>query len=106
MLPRMVIVAGLLVLGACRTAPPAGESAALAYEGDPAIADAVRDHLVGSDDLVCRTERPTGSHREQRVCVSRADDLRQREMARRMLDPARHQPLGRRPAYRRAGAPP
>jgi hypothetical protein len=83
-------LAAVLLLGACTTTQPVPEAAArLAYDGDPEIAAEVRRNLDGSDPLVCRVERPTGSHRKQRVCLTAEDDKRQRDMVQLMLNPVR-----------------
>jgi hypothetical protein len=88
--PLPLALSAVLLLGACTTTQPVPEAAArLAYEGDPGIAAEVRRNLDGSDPLVCRVERPTGSHRTQRVCLSAEDDRRQRDMVQMLLNPAR-----------------
>jgi hypothetical protein len=66
-----ILILALVGCGAQRQAEPAAQPAAVSR---------------GEDDVVCRTETPTGSHLEQARCYRSEDEEEAREAARRALD--------------------
>ncbi|MEE9278537.1 MAG: hypothetical protein V3V67_00040 [Myxococcota bacterium] len=76
----------LVLICACATQPGDPQSPAEAVEQSHATAE------VEQGQMICRTERPTGSHFSRRICRTAEQIQREREAVNKTLSDAREVP--------------
>ncbi len=76
----------LVLICACATQPSDPKSSAEAVEQSHAKAE------VEQGQVICRTERPTGSHFSRRICRTPEQIQREREAVNKTLSDAREVP--------------
>lgn len=74
----LIALLPLTLVAACAGAPDAGSTAAAAGAPPSKLAKATLD----GDKMICRRERVVGTHRPQRICISKSDRAALAEKAR------------------------